>query len=469
MGGAGASALAAAGALTLTGRRTDCDVCIIGSGFAGIPLAQRLVEQGLSTVVVEAGSRFASSFEYRTSGDFQYPVGAARMIAVGGTSGHWGGFTTRLMPDAFRMRSRFGDWVDWPVGYPELEPWYCEAEQFLDVTGSPSTDDGQPARSCAFPHVDDTSAAPFSLAHDARSLRFFRLPVSRRGGRPLRLADVEVPRFAASRGATFLEDRRVTDIVTRDGGSIDHVKLRSPWGFESTVSARTFIVAAGVFETPRLLLQSRSQWFPAGLGNGHGFVGRHFTYHPLFYATHIETAAAGAVPLGANRTHQLEDPLRLAHLNASNYQLIRRSSDARIDLYISPEVEPRLENGVDLDRHHLDPLGLATPQVRFSHSDRDRRSFEEAMAIGDRMQLDLGLKAALPYQRRIHSHPAGTCRMGFDAASGVVDRDLRVFGLDNLYVSGASVFPVAGTANPTATVVALTLRLADHLISRFHG
>ena len=63
------------------------------------------------------------------------------------------------------------------------------------------------------------------------------------------------------------------------------------------------------------------------------------------------------------------------------------------------------------------------------------------------------------------AHPSGTCRMGFDDASAVVDRNNRVFGVTNLYVSGACTFPTSGTANPTLTVVALTLRLSDHLVS----
>ena len=109
------------------------------------------------------------------------------------------------------------------------------------------------------------------------------------------------------------------------------------------------------------------------------------------------------------------------------------------------------------------------PDLHFTHSERDRESFAVAKTIGDQMQRQLGVTELLDYQSRVHSHPAGTCRMGFDASSGVVDKNLKVFGLDNLYVSGASVFPVSGTANPTDTVVALTLRLADHLIGRIQG
>jgi choline dehydrogenase-like flavoprotein len=60
-------------------------------------------------------------------------------------------------------------------------------------------------------------------------------------------------------------------------------------------------------------------------------------------------------------------------------------------------------------------------------------------------------------------HHMGTTRMSDSPATGVVDADCRVFGVDNLYVAGSSVFPTVGYANPTLTIVALALRLAEHL------
>jgi choline dehydrogenase-like flavoprotein len=62
-------------------------------------------------------------------------------------------------------------------------------------------------------------------------------------------------------------------------------------------------------------------------------------------------------------------------------------------------------------------------------------------------------------------HPSGTTRMGADPATGVVDTNCRVYGIDNLYISGSSVFPTVGHANPTLTILALAIRLADHLKS----
>ena len=165
--------------------------------------------------------------------------------------------------------------------------------------------------------------------------------------------------------------------------------------------------------------------------------------------------------------------LRGQHLNASNLQVFRLSPSAAgsslLSLGVSPEVEPRAENRVLLSREFVDPLGLPMPDLHFSHSERDKKSFVRVKAIGDQLRRQLGAEGSSGYRSRIHSHPAGTCRMGFDAGTGVVDKNLKVFGLDNLYVSGAAVFPVSGTSNPTDTVVALTLRLGDHLIERLGG
>ena len=115
----------------------ECDVCVIGSGFAGTHLALRTAAAGLSTLVVEAGATgrdLFDAFDYTNSGEISYPLEQSRMIAVGGTSNHWTGMVNRLRPSDFRLKSEFGLDVDWPIDYAELEPYYCEAEQALSTT-----------------------------------------------------------------------------------------------------------------------------------------------------------------------------------------------------------------------------------------------------------------------------------------------------------------------------------------------
>ena len=125
------------------------------------------------------------------------------------------------------------------------------------------------------------------------------------------------------------------------------------------------------------------------------------------------------------------------------------------------------ENRVTLSGSAQDRWGTALPNMSFGFSDRDRRTLEEGRAILREQALALGAATGeIQTAERWRSHPAGTCRMGFDEKTSVVDGDNRVFGLENLYVSGAAVFPNSGTSNPTLTVVAMTLRLAEHVVAR---
>jgi choline dehydrogenase-like flavoprotein len=472
-----AAGLAGAGQVVLGGCSPaerlayDADVCVIGSGFAGLPLAMRCVERGLRTVVVEAGRKNAASFTYSNSGRVDYPIGASRMIGLGGASGHWGGVVTRLSPDDFAVRSKHGGAVDWPLSYEDLESYYCEAESFLGVEGSAADPTLLPARSCDYPQPARKPYPGFGLDLDDTRLSFFSLPMSRRRGGPVRLKTEEVPRFAAQPGASLLSDRRVTALISEDGSSIDRIEMGSNDGLTSTLRARVFVLAAGVVESARLLLASRSTWHPEGIGNERGLVGRYFTYHPLHFAT-FEASGSERVPMGANRSQSLDPIFRAKGLNACQIQVNRgRDRTGRLQnplgVWLSPETEPNAENRLTLSETERDAFGMPIPDLRFTHTPRDEETLSHARQVGEAIREQFGGDAPLVYRQRIHGHPAGPCRMGFDASNGVVDRDSRVFGVDNLYVSGASVFPISGATNPTGTVVALSLRLADHLMGRY--
>ena len=103
------------------------DVCIVGSGFAGTYLGLRLVERGFDVAVIEAGDRPGAPrppgfFSYTNSGEVAYPIGASRVIGLGGSSNHWSGLLTRLRPADFELQTRFGVQQDWPISYVDLEP-----------------------------------------------------------------------------------------------------------------------------------------------------------------------------------------------------------------------------------------------------------------------------------------------------------------------------------------------------------
>jgi choline dehydrogenase-like flavoprotein len=391
--------------------RRTYDLCVIGSGFAGMPLALHASAQGLDTLVVEAGARLAADFSCASSG-LDYPVQTSRLIALGGASNHWEGTVSRLRPSDLKPRSRFGQDVDWPLDYAELEPYYCRAEQALAVEGYPPVEGAEPPRACAYPQEPSAPYRPPQLEVDGRRVRYFPLPRSHRDGGPVRLAEVEVPAFAGSPHGALLDGHRATRLVSLDGARIDHVELRGEDGAVRRAHARIFVVAAGVVESARLLLLS-------DLGNGADLVGRE------------------------------------RGLNACHFQL--RAWEDSVVLKLQPELEPRPENRVTLSAD-------AQPQLRFDLSPRDLATLAAGEECIARQVRALGgrFERAEP-SLKWRWHPSGTARMGFGAKDGVVDRDLRVFGTENLYVCGAAVFPTGATANPTLTVVALSLRLADHL------
>ncbi len=131
----------------------------------------------------------------------------------------------------------------------------------------------------------------------------------------------------------------------------------------------------------------------------------------------------------------------------------------------NPEIEPRAENRIVLTDQGRDFFGNPIPSVILDYSRPDKRTIQRCKAFLTDKHRELSTS---PLQRHFkwRGHPSGTVRMGHSEIDGVVDRNNKMFGVANLYVSGACTFPTSGTANPTNTVVALTLRLAAHILAK---
>lgn len=153
----------------------------------------------------------------------------------------------------------------------------------------------------------------------------------------------------------------------------------------------------------------------------------------------------------------------------------RPASRVRLDVWLEQVPDP--DSRVTLDADHLDDFGLPLPRVDWRVSDTELRTSrtmarwvaEDLRAHGLAEVTELpAMTDDAAWRASVNDafHPAGTTRMSADPADGVVDSDLRVHGVEGLYVASSSVFPIAGYANPTLTIVALALRLADHLAHR---
>ncbi|MDX8401728.1 MAG: GMC family oxidoreductase [Mariprofundaceae bacterium] len=495
------------------------EFAIVGGGVAGATIARELAEAGRKVMLFEAGpwiDRGDAVARYRDSvaRDLLAPypeecrpsvIGADAPLylkAAGGTSWLWTGITPRFLPEDFEIASRFGVGRDWPFGYRELEPWYLAAERRLGVAGGHTF--GSP-RSATYPLPPvPMSHADQVLAKRLRTfgIRVFSAPAARatddRAGRPLCCgsntcapicpsgaqysADRDL-RAAERAGCRIVTGATVVRLEAKQDGRIHALRFRRPDGVTHRVFPDHVVLCANAIETPRLLLAS-------GLCPGCRALGRGLMDHLLFLVGFLaaEDLYAGRGPqttalIDHGRSGRFRSRHAAAKLFLSNALNIQREADA---LLADPAMWPRLLPELRARARHWAAIGgeietLPDDANAVTLGDRPDASGlpEVRLRFRPGAYADAGLrhwrKTVKGWVRRIgggridvtvrlsSNHPAGTCRMGKDPADSVVDPDLRAHAHPNLYLAGSSVFPSIGTANPTLTIAALSLRLARRL------
>ncbi|WP_435332561.1 GMC family oxidoreductase [Haloarchaeobius sp. TZWWS8] len=453
---------------------------------------------------------------FTNEGEHHYPLNLSRVKGVGGTTLHWQGMVYRLHEADFERQSRDGVATDWPIGYEDLQPYYAEAESELGVAGA---DDNPfaPAREEPYPmpafppsHSDSIFAeACESLeitthsSPNARNSEAFdgRVPCQGYGTcKPVCPsgakydATVHVTRAEAA-GATVL-DRVPVQRLEHDsaGGTVTAAVYATPDGETRRQEADQFVLAAGGVETPRLLLLSASDQYPDGLANSSGLVGRYFMDHlgaRVGGRLDRETRQkhVGFITSESHQFYESTDDHGPFKLEFSNYAgpsparlaLSGETEEAWGDGLLSElqdaygnylevtglcEQEPRKENRITLNPDVTDDHGNPVPEIHWSLSDRDRRTVAAAVEKQRAIMEELGAEIEWvvgPDNTGPAFHHMGTTRMGEDPAESVVDGNCRAHDLDNLWIPSSSVFVTGGGLNPTLTIAALALRVADRL------
>ena len=456
---------------------------------------------------------------YRQSGPDKFR--STYLKAVGGTTWHWLGTCIRFLPNDFRLRSVYGQGQDWPIDYAELEPFYLDAERELGVAGDAGEDLGSP-RSGDFPlapvpttyldrvfarrlegtgfEVRATPQARNSVAHDGR-------PACRGSASCIPLCPVGAKYDAgmhvakAERLGVAVHDRATATVVeTASDNHVAGIRFQRPDGSAGRARGRLYVLAAHAVETPRLLLHSRSDRNPNGVANRSDQVGRHLMDHPIQlswalagepvwpYRGPISTSGIENLRDGAVRSHRaglriqisndgwnwpnggaLALARRLAETGLRTQALRRAAADQaarHVQLATLVEQLPDRDNRITLDVHEKDIYGVPLPRIRYAIGEYAARGLAAARETHAAIFARLGA-SAIEHRPTFEGagHIIGTCRMGDDAAHAVVNRHLCCHDHANLYVLGSAVFPTSGTANPTLTIAALGLRLAERLLT----
>ena len=299
-----------------------------------------------------------------------------------------------------------------------------------------------------------------------------------------------LPELTAARAGTLVAGVTVTRLTTDGNGRVVGATCRAPDGSSKTARAKTYVVAAGAIETPRLLLLSRSQRSPVGLGNEHDRVGRGFGDQAILTACgglpHCARWPARSLPLHTEEFHRLfrREGLGSIHPFVRSIGLLERARQLdggvpgcvaamltawrRLPLAVSCRVEilPAEANRISLSVAAKDAFGDPIAHLDFDYSQEDLRLIAKVRAWLDRWLDRFGALETSQRETDWADTPTGTCRMGADPRTSVCDARLRVHTAPNLYVCGGAVLPRSGALPIELTVAALASRLADHIAAR---
>lgn len=467
------------------GSEAEFDVVVVGAGPAGITVAREIAAAGRRVALLEAGGMEPPDDEQITLYDGEttglgYPLIGSRQRFFGGTSNHWGGWCRPLDPIDFSER----EWIahsGWPITHETLAPWYQAAHETLEIP-SDRYDMAQWADTRAMLPSEDNGDFYNAGFRFSPPLKFRQAFADELEQHP----HIHVFLHAAMTG------------LDHDGETVSAVRIRTLDGHEYRIRGGRFVLAAGGLELPRLLLHTAEAGQPA-LGNRYGHLGRyfmeHFGYTPGFMLTRPELKYyryqgkdGPLMPVLSPSATLMEyqklnnccmrltavEPDTTWPSSALTTPGLARKLHAmpwRYRVTMINEPSPNPDSRVTLSEQR-DALGMHRLRLHWSILDRDLESIEKLVAALSRWLGRTGLgrvqfsRPISPETTRGFSggmHHMGTTRMSRRPQDGVVDTDCRVHETRNLYVASSSVFPTVGYANPTLTIVAMALRLSEHL------
>jgi len=463
-------------------------VCVIGGGAAGITLVRALASNGIDSLLIESGTEeFDGPTQelYAGRAERYFDLTTTRLRYLGGTTNHFAGQSRPFESIDLEAQPWRGD-VGWPISHAELMANMAEATRVMGFT------EDEWATSSWFPDLDEP------LDPHLRTKVFQAL------ARPFGTAYRDD--LASSERITVVLSANATGIRLSEGnGAVSHVELRTLGGTGLRAVGDVYVLAAGGIESPRLLLAS-DQDVPTGVGNSSGLVGRYFADHPaigpipvvpgpgtLSLASTSVTNPTTGLPVSIlttlSITEQAQRDLELTGFHAFVLGIEAPPPDDVVaegvekllgigeptpdvvrSVVIGFEAIPNIDSRVTLDGER-NALGEPRAVLDWRRSPRDSENIASIIDLVARelARTGVGRMAVVPDADAWDDlvtgqhHHMGTLRMSASPADGVVDSSLRFHDVTNLYALGSAVFPTHGHANPTMNIVALALRLADHL------
>lgn len=456
----------------------------------------------------------AGETDYPINGE-DTPIQVVNFNGVGGSTILYAAHFPRLHPSDFKVRTLDGIADDWPIDYQRLAPFYSENDRMMGIAGL-AGDPAYPAHEPPLPPVPlgrvgetlgrgfnklgwhwwPSESAIATIPYEGRD-KCINLGSCLSGCAQGAKASTDITYWpVAIRNGVHLKTRcRVREITINQRGMATGVIYYDEDGVERRQSAEVVVLACNGVGTPRLLLNSKSNQFPDGLSNRSGLVGKNLMFHPYawvqgtfeqpldgyigpggcciwsqeFYETDTSrdflrgytmeiTRGMGPVTtaLGGMATGNL--PWGSDHHRAFGEVFNRTAGMVMIC-----EDLPETINTVTLDADLVDSNGIPAPKVTYRTSENSIRMLDHAMARGREVLLAAGaaqVRAAAPMELA-GWHLLGTARMGSDPDNSVVNEWGRSHDVPNVFIIDGSIFVTSAGVNPTNTIQALALYIAD--------
>lgn len=454
-----------------------------------------------------------------SAGDDPYAMPTWTCKTVGGSTAHWTGNALRPSPYELKARSTYGEiagtsLVDWPVTFEELEPWYEKAERYMGVTGRVQPSQIPSANYLAIKKGADSlglSMRPTNIAVNSVGEYDGRAGCTQRGhcmqgcsnSAMWSTLTEAIPKAEKTGWLDLRTGCQALTINTDQSGRAVSVTYARDDGTIEEQFAKIIVLAGNSVQTPRLLLHSANSQHPDGLANSSGMVGRNYMRHVtgtsfalmpfevhgymgiittgIIDAYHDFAPAARDYVGGFNLLSVFMGPPSMAIFSQPG-PLISHG-DARgswgrpltemmehysrlSGLHFVGEDLPQERNGVSLHPTEKDKNGVPIPVLTIYEHENNATMREFAWSKTDEIWSAAGASKTYRVPPFPDTHLLGTCRMGDDPASSVVNRWGAAHDIDNLYVADGSVFPTATAENPALTISALAIRQADHIMQR---
>ncbi|HEY6826551.1 MAG TPA: GMC family oxidoreductase [Gemmatimonadaceae bacterium] len=529
----------------------EVDFVVVGSGAAGGVVAKELSTAGFRVVVLEQGpwrtekdfvhdelavfdrslltndySKSPNTFRKTEKDKAKVQPAVAYGRGVGGTSVHFSANFWRFREIDFKEASVKGTlagtgFADWPITYQELEPYYTKVDWEVGVAGAPGPFDPPRSRPYPMPPHPPKSTGVL-LEHGAKKLGWTAFPA------PMAIASkpydgrsscaqcgfclgfgcevrakssslvTVIPKAVATKRCEIRPNSYVRKVETDTRGRVTGVKYFDGAKKEIFQRAKAVVVCANGAETPRLLLNSKSNLFPNGLANSSGVVGRYLMFNGAGNAMgQFEHEVNGFKGIVATRVvwdlYELDPKLGLVGGGGFDYRFdvtpigfgfgglppdapkwgsaykreLQKQYNRTIVAYGHTSSLPVATNSISLDPEVKDDWGLPVIRMTYQDHPQDLKLYKY---FADRSKQLLEASGAvhawaLPTDSQEFSvHLLGTCRMGNDPKTSVVDKNNRAHDVKNLFVVDGSSLVTSGRGQPTMTIQALAFRAADQII-----